>query len=101
MFCVAGVPPAGEVLFFREKDPKPLTPRLALLKRRDANFRRADQLAPLEQGPPSDESVPPLGQRAGVGRKKTNVQQMCAHGIGPVINTLDKFRCLFEVVQLD
>jgi hypothetical protein len=32
----------------------------------DASLRRADQLAPLKQGPPADESVPPFGQTAGV-----------------------------------
>ncbi len=32
-----GFGPAAEVLLFRQKDPKPLTPRLASLKRRDAN----------------------------------------------------------------
>ncbi len=68
-------PPYGEVLLFRQKDPKPLTPRLALLKGRDANLRRADQLAGpvlsfaegLTQGPLNAKSVPPWGQPAGVG----------------------------------
>ena len=36
-----GFGPAAEVLFFREKDPKPLTPRLASLKRRAANFLKS------------------------------------------------------------
>ena len=70
-----GFAPAGEALLFRQKAPKPLTPRLALLKRRDARLRRADQLAEpalspvegLKQGPPADESVPPVGQTAGIG----------------------------------
>ena len=62
-----GFASAGELLFFREKDPKPLTPRLASLERTYANLQRADQLAPLTQGPPADMSVPPLGQTAGVG----------------------------------
>ena len=44
-------PPYGEVLLFRQKDPKPWTPRLALLEGRDANRRRAAQLAWLRQGP--------------------------------------------------
>jgi len=51
---VPGFATAGEVLFFREKDPKPLTPSLASLKCTDASQRRADQLAPLKQGPPAD-----------------------------------------------
>ena len=75
MFCVAGFRPGRRgcssarpgPLLFRQKAPKPLTPRLASLVRTDAILRRADQLAPLKQGPPSDESVPALGQTAGVG----------------------------------
>jgi hypothetical protein len=62
-------------LLFRQKSPKPLMPRLASLERMDASLRRADQLAEsilsfvegLTQGPLADESVPPLGQPAGVG----------------------------------
>ena len=61
-----GFAPAGEALLFRQKDPKPLTPRLASLERRDASLRRADQLAPLKQGPPADESASPIGQTTGV-----------------------------------
>ena len=68
-----GFAPAGEALLFRQKDPKPLTPRLASLERMDASLRRADQLAPLKQGPPADESVPPLGRTAGVGSWETNI----------------------------
>ena len=34
---------------------------------------RADQLAPLKQGPPAAESVPPLGQTAGVGPREMNI----------------------------
>ena len=75
-----GFAPAGEALLFWQKDPKPLTSRLALLERTDASLRRADQLAEsilshvegLKQGPPADESVPPLGQTAGVGAWETN-----------------------------
>ncbi|HBP86352.1 MAG TPA: hypothetical protein DD706_01490, partial [Nitrospiraceae bacterium] len=72
-----GFAPTAEVLsdasrrarrwLWRQKDPKPSTPRLASLERADANLARADQLAPLTQGPPADESVPPLGQTAGGG----------------------------------
>jgi len=77
-----GLAPAGEALFFWEKVPKPLTPRLASSKRRDASFRRADQLAEsilsfvegLKQGPPADGSVPPLGHPAGVGPWETNLR---------------------------
>jgi len=67
-------------LLFPQKDPKPLTPHLASLKRMDASLRRADQLVEsilsfaegLKQGPPDDKSVPPLGQTAGVGTWATN-----------------------------
>jgi hypothetical protein len=45
------------------------------LKSRDANLRRADQLAWLKQGPPADKSVPPVGQPTGVGSRKKNVHQ--------------------------
>ena len=34
-----------------------------LMQGTDASLRRADQLAPLKQGPPADESVPPVGRR--------------------------------------
>jgi hypothetical protein len=68
-----GFAPAGEALLFRQKAPKPVTPRLTSLERRDASLRRADQLAPLKQGPPADESVPPLGQTEGVGPGETNL----------------------------
>ena len=64
---------AGEALLFRQKAPKPLTPHLALLEGTDASLRRADQLAPLKQGPPAEESVPPLGQTAGVGPWGQNI----------------------------
>jgi hypothetical protein len=49
-----------------------MTPRLDSLERTDASLRRADQLAPLKQGPPTEKSVPPLGQTAGVGAGETN-----------------------------
>ncbi len=50
-----------------------MTPRLVSLKKMDANHRRADQLAPLKQGPPADKSVPPLGQTAGVEKMDMNI----------------------------
>jgi hypothetical protein len=65
--------PEGATVVVEQKAPKPLTPRLASLERTDASLRRADQLAPLKQGPPADESVPPLGQTAGVGTWETNI----------------------------
>ena len=77
-----GFAPAGEALLFRQKAPKPLTPRPASWERTDASLRRADQLAEpvlsfvegLKQGPPADESVRPLGQTAGVGPWETTFQ---------------------------
>jgi hypothetical protein len=76
-----GFAPAGEALLFWQKAQKPLTPHLASLERRAASLRKADQLAEpvlsfvegLKQGPPADESVPPLGQTAGVGAGETNL----------------------------
>ncbi len=62
-----GFGPAAEVILFRQKDPKPLTPRLARSDGNDADLGRADQLATLKQGPPA-KGVLPLGQTAGVGR---------------------------------
>jgi hypothetical protein len=67
-----GFGPAAEVLLLRQKAPKPM-PRLASLERPDVILRSADQLAPLKQGPPAEESVPPLGQTAGVGAGETNL----------------------------
>ncbi|MDH4195354.1 MAG: hypothetical protein OEV70_14530, partial [Nitrospirota bacterium] len=61
-------------LLWRQKAPKPLTPHLASLERTDAILWRADQLAPLKQGPPADESVPLLGQTAGVGPRRRTFQ---------------------------
>jgi len=70
---------------WRQKDPTTValfethhaivTSHLASWERTDARLRRAGQLAEpvlslaegLKQGPPIDESVPPLGQTAGVG----------------------------------
>ncbi|HBP89054.1 MAG TPA: hypothetical protein DD706_15310 [Nitrospiraceae bacterium] len=68
-----GFAPAGEALLFRQKVPKPLTPPLASLEGEDDSLRRADQLAPLKQGPPTDKSVPHLGQPAGDGPWETNL----------------------------
>jgi len=63
---VPGFAPAGEDLLFRQKVPKPLTPRLVSAERKAARHKRAAQLARLKQGPPIDESDLPLGQTAGV-----------------------------------
>ena len=63
-----GFVPAAEVLFFREKDPKPMTPRPVTPEWADASHGRAAQLARLRQGPPINEGVRPWGRAAGVGQ---------------------------------
>jgi len=65
--------PKGATVVVEAKDPKPLTPRLASWERTDANLRRAGQLALLTQGPSIAESVPPVGQPAGVGPWEANI----------------------------
>jgi len=58
-----------------------VTPSLPSFNWTGANLRRAGQLAEsilshaegLKQGPPVEESVPPLGQTAGVGAWETNI----------------------------
>jgi hypothetical protein len=67
---IPGFGPATEVLFLREKDPKPLTPRQTSLDGSDANPRRANQLAALKQGLLNAQSVRPLSLSAGVGQGK-------------------------------
>ena len=114
-----GFAPAGEVVAWRvpkgatfvveQKDPKPLTPRLASWERTDVNLRRADQLAEsilshvegIKQGPPTEERVPPLGRTAGVGTWETNLSQDSLSRKRPVITTLDKFSYLFGPIRID
>jgi hypothetical protein len=75
---VPGVGPAAEVLLFRQKDPKPLTPRSASLDWADAG-KRAGQLARpalsfvegLRQGPQVDKSVHNRDRTAGVNERAT------------------------------
>ena len=66
-----GFGPAAEVLLFRQKDPKPLTPCSADEDGTDARGR-ADQLAALRQGPQDHRIVRPRGGTAGVGPWETN-----------------------------
>jgi hypothetical protein len=63
-----GFGPAAEVLFFREKDPKPLTPRHVSSHKANVSVGRAGQLAVLKQGPPVDGHVRFWGRAAGVGQ---------------------------------
>ena len=65
-----GFGPAAEAILFRQKDPKPLTPRLARSDGNDADLGRADQLAALKQGPPENKSVRPEGRPAGVRQRQ-------------------------------
>ena len=62
--------PAGEVLLFRQKDPKPLTPRPASSDKTNAVHGRAGQLAVLKQGPPVDGSVRLWDRAAGAGQRR-------------------------------
>ncbi len=48
-------------LLWRQKWPKPLTPRLALLRGVTPTLRRANQLAWLRQGPLADQERPSFG----------------------------------------
>ena len=50
---------AVEALMFRQKDPKPLTPRVALLEKVDTICVWAGQLAVLRQGPLIHVSIHP------------------------------------------
>jgi hypothetical protein len=63
-----GFGPAAEPLLFRQKWPKPLTPRPVSLDWTDAKHEKAGQLAALRQGPLIDKSVRPWGLAAGVGQ---------------------------------
>ena len=62
-----GFVPAAEPLLFRQKWPKPLTPRLASLKRRDANSLKSGPTRRAQTRSATDKSVPPGSQPAGVG----------------------------------
>jgi hypothetical protein len=63
-----GFAPAGEVLLFRQKDPKPVAPRPASSDETNAGQERAGQLALLKQGPPVDGSVRLWDRSAGAGQ---------------------------------
>ncbi|WP_342348816.1 hypothetical protein [uncultured Nitrospira sp.] len=65
-----GFGPAAEALLFRQKAPKPLTPRPAASDETNAGLGRAGQLAVLKQGPPVDGSVRLWDRTAGVGEWK-------------------------------
>ena len=71
-----GFGPAAEVLLFRQKDPKPLTPCSADEEGADARVR-ANQLAGLRQGPPDIQSVRPRDRTAGVGIREVLSSGLC------------------------
>ena len=65
-----GFGPAAEPLLFRQKWPKPLSPRQATLDEANESYRKADQLAALRQGPLVDQGVRLRSQAAGVGHRE-------------------------------
>ena len=79
LLVLPGFAPANEPLLFRQKWPKPVTPRPATLEGTDASLRRAGQLAGLRQGPPDDLSV-----RAG--RKASDLGKVCKSGFLAVVS---------------
>ena len=78
--------PAAEPLLFRQKEPKPLTPRPAPRNEMDASHRRASQLAALKQGSPGHESVHPEGRAAGVGHWEMNISGILLKECGAILS---------------
>jgi len=68
-----GFAPASEALLFRQKDPKPLTPRPASSDKSNAGHGRAGQLAVLKQGPPVNRNVRLWDRAAGAGQGKKDL----------------------------
>jgi hypothetical protein len=62
-----GLGPAAEVLLFRQKWPKPMTPRLALLEGRDAKDTKSGPTRSAQTRAAKCEERPSWGQPAGVG----------------------------------
>jgi hypothetical protein len=91
LLVLPGFAPANEVLLgasrrarpllWRQKWPKPITPRQASFDGTDANLRRAGQLAALRQGPPDDLSVRPRA-----GRKASDLGKVCKSGSLAVVS---------------
>ena len=84
-----GFGPAAEVLLFRQKDPKPLTPRPVTSEWADASHGRAGQLAALKQGQPRDEGVRPERRAAGGGQDE--VGNRGHREVGSAFHSLDWF----------
>ena len=84
-----GFGPAAEVLLFRQKDPKPLTPRPFTSEWADASSGRAGQLAALKQGQPRDEGVRPERRAAGGGQDE--VENRGHREVGSAFHSLDWF----------
>jgi hypothetical protein len=70
-----GSSPDDELLLFRQKDPKPVTPRLALLKRRDANFLKSGPTRRAQTRAAGREERPSGSQPAGVGSHPRKLQE--------------------------
>ncbi|WP_443147739.1 hypothetical protein [Nitrospira sp.] len=81
LLVLPGFAPANEPLLFRQKWPKPVTPRPATLDGTDASLKRAGQLAELRQGPPDDLSVRPRA-----GRKASELGKVCKSGFLAVVS---------------
>jgi len=75
VFCGAGVRPGGRATFVSAKVAKTSDAPSGLMQGTDASLRRADQLAPLKQGPPEDESVLPWASRQASGLRSNLVPQ--------------------------
>ena len=73
MFCVAGFRPGRRGPFVPEKGTKTIDAPSGLIGADGRQSEEGAHLAPLTQGPAADESVPPLGQTAGVGPWETTL----------------------------
>lgn len=76
-------------LLWRQKDPKPLTPRPASSDETNAGHGRAGQLALLKQGPPVDGSVRLWDRTADAAQGEKDELR----GLGSPIAFLDRLGC--------
>ncbi|HBP86350.1 MAG TPA: hypothetical protein DD706_01480 [Nitrospiraceae bacterium] len=72
MFCFAGFAPAGEALLFRQKDPKPVTPRPSHLIDRTLNMGERTN-SPGSHKARQEKERPIMGRAAGVGMGRGNL----------------------------
>jgi len=68
-----GFAPADEVLLFRQKDPKPLTPRPASPDWADAGYGEGEPTRCAHTRPAGSLERPPGGPAAGTGRGEKEV----------------------------